>query len=303
MTEPRAPIFLPPGEGRDYPMGRIRALFKADRDETAGLYSISEWWLEPRTKGPGAHSHAEDDVFYVIEGTMSFLLGERWVEAPAGSFVLAPGGVTHDFENRGPVRAGALNLSCPGGFEKDMPEIAAWFGEHPPGEPEEPAAAPVAPITEANPTVAEMEARVARFAALRPTDDYVDAGIPGCERTTLRVLGEKPHAPLQAESYHMNLVRCAPGKSAPLHNHLTQEVFMPLSGTWEVFWGPEGARSLRLSPYDVISVPPGVSRGFRNAGTEEALLMGIAAGRDPGMINWPETVRAAARAAGVLLPA
>ena len=34
---------------------------------------------------------------------------------------------------------------------------------------------PMAPITDANPTVAEMEARVARFAALVPTDDYVDA--------------------------------------------------------------------------------------------------------------------------------
>jgi mannose-6-phosphate isomerase-like protein (cupin superfamily) len=304
VSKARVPIFLPPGEGRDYPMGRIRALFKADGGETAGKYSISEWWLEPRTQGPGAHSHDEDDVFYVLEGTMSFLLGERWVDAPAGSFVLAPGGVTHDFENRSGARAGALNFSCPGEFEQHMPGIAAWFKEHPPAEPEAPPPAPqVAPVTSANPTVEEMEARVARFAELRPTDDYVDAGIPGSERTTLRVLGEKPHAPLQAETYHMNLVRCAPGKSAPLHNHLTQEVFMPLTGTWEVFWGPKGERHVRLGPYDVISVPPGVSRGFRNAGSEEALLMGIAAGRDPGMINWPDAVRAAARAAGVLLPA
>ena len=53
-----------------------------------------------------------------------------------------------------------------------------------------------APITDANPSVEEMEQRVARFAALEPTDDYVDAAIPGCERTTLRVLGQPPHAPL-----------------------------------------------------------------------------------------------------------
>jgi len=37
----------------------------------------------------------------------------------------------------------------------------------------------IAPITDANPTVEEMEARVARFAALRPTGDYVDSAIPG----------------------------------------------------------------------------------------------------------------------------
>jgi mannose-6-phosphate isomerase-like protein (cupin superfamily) len=159
-----------------------------------------------------------------------------------------------------------------------------------------------APITDADPTEAEMESRVARFAALRPTDDYVDAGIPGCERTTYRVLGAPPDAPLAAEEFHLNIVRCAPGKSAPLHNHLTQEVFIPLSGSWEVFWGPGGGRKLLLERWDAISIPPGVSRGFRNVGTEDAFLIGIAGGRDPGNINWPESVRAAARAVGVTLP-
>jgi mannose-6-phosphate isomerase-like protein (cupin superfamily) len=128
----RVGIFLPPGGGRSYPMGRISAVFKADGDETQTAYSISEWWLEPHTKGPGAHSHEEDDVFYVIEGTMSFLMGDHWIEAPEGSFVLAPGGVTHDFENRSSNRAGVLNFSVPGGFEKNMPPIANWFAENPP---------------------------------------------------------------------------------------------------------------------------------------------------------------------------
>ncbi len=129
----RTAILLAPGAGRDYPMGRIRAVFKADGAETGHGYSVSEWWLEPNTAGPGAHSHAEDDVFYVIEGTMTFLLGERWVDAPQGSFVLAPGGVTHDFENRSAARAGVLNLSCPGDFEAHMPGIVEWFAKNPPG--------------------------------------------------------------------------------------------------------------------------------------------------------------------------
>lgn len=160
----------------------------------------------------------------------------------------------------------------------------------------------MAPITDINPGIAEMEARVARFAALRPTADYVDAGIPGCERTTYRVLGVPPEAPLAAETFHLNLVHCAPGKSAPLHNHLTQEVFIALTGVWEVFWGPQGERSLRLEPWDTISVPAGVSRGFRNVGADAAFLIGIAGGADPGRINWPDHVRAAASAAGVVLP-
>ena len=128
----RQPIVLGPDQGRTYPMGRIAATFKADGEETQRRYSISEWWLEPKTKGPGAHSHPEDDVFYVIEGTMSILVGESWTHAIRGSFVLVPGGVTHDFENRGHVRAGILNLSIPGEFEPQMPSIAAWFKENPP---------------------------------------------------------------------------------------------------------------------------------------------------------------------------
>ena len=132
--EQRKPIFLGPGDGRSYPMGRIAALFKADGEERGGRYSISEWWLEPHTRGPGAHSHIEDDVFYVLEGTMSFLIGARWVETPKGSFVLVPAGETHDFENRGALRAGVLNFSVPGNFERAMPDIVSWFKENPPGD-------------------------------------------------------------------------------------------------------------------------------------------------------------------------
>ena len=123
----RAPIHLPPGAGRAYEMGPLRAVFKADGGETRGRYSISEWWLDPYTRGPGAHTHEEDDVFFVIEGTMSFLVGGSWVDAPKGSLVIAPGGTPHDFENRTAVCAGALNLSVPGDFEPHMVGIAEWF--------------------------------------------------------------------------------------------------------------------------------------------------------------------------------
>ena len=128
----REAVLLAPGQGRAWPMGRIGAVFKADGAETRGRYSISEWWLEPHTQGPGAHSHPEDDVFYVIEGTMSLLVGERWTDAPRGAFVLVPGGVVHDFENRTGERAGVLNISVPGEFEQAMPAISQWFVEHPP---------------------------------------------------------------------------------------------------------------------------------------------------------------------------
>jgi len=130
----RRPVVLGPDEGRAYPMGRLSATFKADGTETEQRYSISEWWLEPHTKGPGAHSHPEDDVFYVLAGTMSVRVDTDWIEAAAGSFVLVPGNVTHDFENRGEERAGMLNVSAPGDFEQRMPGIAQWFIERPADE-------------------------------------------------------------------------------------------------------------------------------------------------------------------------
>jgi len=125
-------VVLLPGEGRSYPMGRISSIFKADRKETGEKYSVSEWWLEPNTKGPGIHSHPEDDLFYVIEGVMSVYVDGRWIPSSKGSFLLIPGGVEHDFENRSDSRAGILNFKIPGDFEEEMPGIVEWFKENPP---------------------------------------------------------------------------------------------------------------------------------------------------------------------------
>ena len=127
-------IVLAPGGGRAYPMGRLRSIFKADGKETAGTYSVSEWWLDPNTAGPGAHSHDEDHVYYVLEGTMSVRLGKRWVEAGKGAFILIPGGVVHDFENRSAGPAGILSFNNRGGFEDRMAGISEWFAEHPAGD-------------------------------------------------------------------------------------------------------------------------------------------------------------------------
>ena len=88
----------------------------------------SEWWLEPNTEGPGAHSHeANDEVFYVLEGTPSVRVGDSWIDAEPGSFIMIPATVVHDFTNRTDRRAGLLNFYIPGGFERNMPAIVDWF--------------------------------------------------------------------------------------------------------------------------------------------------------------------------------
>jgi quercetin dioxygenase-like cupin family protein len=124
-------LVLPRGAGRSYEMGKMRAIFKADGTETSQRYAVSEWWLEPGCDGPGAHSHEEnEELFYVLEGTVSFLVADEWIEADAGTFVRIPPGITHDFHNTGNSKAGLLNIFIPGGFERHMPAIVEWFAKN-----------------------------------------------------------------------------------------------------------------------------------------------------------------------------
>jgi hypothetical protein len=53
---------------------------------------------------------------------------------PRGALVLAPGGLTHEFENRSPERAGVLNFSVPVRFEAERPAVADWLLRRPPGD-------------------------------------------------------------------------------------------------------------------------------------------------------------------------
>ena len=127
---PDGVILRAPGEGRHYACGPMQSVFLADGEESGDRYSVSIWWVDPGKPGPGAHSHdANEELFYVIEGTMTFLVGDRHVDAVAGTFLRIPARVVHDFENRTTQRAGALNVYIPGGFEADMPSIVEWFRE------------------------------------------------------------------------------------------------------------------------------------------------------------------------------
>lgn len=130
-TLPPGAIVLGPEGGRAYELGSMRAVFKADGTETQDRYCVSEWWLNAHTDGPGAHQHEQnDEIFYVLEGRPSVLIGAEWIDAAAGSFILIPQGTIHDFANRADERCGLLNVFIPGGFEPMMPAIVKWFAEN-----------------------------------------------------------------------------------------------------------------------------------------------------------------------------
>jgi mannose-6-phosphate isomerase-like protein (cupin superfamily) len=127
-TSPRQPLILAPGQGRAYQCGPMLAVFKADGPETGDRYAISEWRIAPNSPGPGAHSHAEnDEIFLVTEGRASVLAGDRWHDLDAGSVIVIPATIVHDFANRTERPAALFNVFMPGGFEANMPAIVEWF--------------------------------------------------------------------------------------------------------------------------------------------------------------------------------
>ena len=166
----------------------------------------------------------------------------------------------------------------------------------------------VAQVSDIDYSVEEMERHVARFSEQKSSAKaFIDTRIPGHEREIFSIIGagvqEDPEmrAPIPSQDFHLAMIRAEAGKGAALHSHLTQEVFMPLTGRWSIFWGPDGGKEVILEPYDVISVPIHIMRGFRNVSSETAMMLAVVGGKDPGRVGWPQSMKDMARAAGLVL--
>jgi mannose-6-phosphate isomerase-like protein (cupin superfamily) len=76
----------------------------------AGIVLV-EWRAEPGGEDPPLyiaplHLHRSDDeAWYVLEGTLAFILGDEHVEVAAGGAAIALRGVPHTFWNPRPVPA------------------------------------------------------------------------------------------------------------------------------------------------------------------------------------------------------
>ncbi|MGI8580215.1 MAG: cupin domain-containing protein [Solirubrobacteraceae bacterium] len=123
---PAEPVFLDPGGGTALALGDSDLWFKAEGDSTAGALSVMEFTLAPGFPGPVPHTHREmTDIFYVLEGTVTFLVGEEQKVGAAGTFVLVPPGNVHTFSNPSDQPARLLNLQTPAGLEQYLKEVAA----------------------------------------------------------------------------------------------------------------------------------------------------------------------------------
>lgn len=163
-----------------------------------------------------------------------------------------------------------------------------------------------------NVSVSEMEQFVARFSELHGSEEaFVDSRLPGHRRFKVNIVGMgvveatdkpelRPNIPLPAKGFNLGMIQAEQGNGAALHAHETEEVFMPLIGDWEVYWDTkEGEKSITLNPFDSISIPQGVYRGFRHVSEGKGTLLTIIGGPEAGRVDWHPTITEAAADSGL----
>ena len=109
-------IVVAPGEGTR--TGNVEFLALS---EHTPRFNASIITMQPGKDGPAPHTHeGEDDAFYVLEGELTFIVGEDEIVAPAGTFVLVPPDVLHTFANRSAAPARIRNIHAPAGFDRRL---------------------------------------------------------------------------------------------------------------------------------------------------------------------------------------
>ena len=137
---------LDPGEGEAWWWMDGLATIKATSEQTDGHYCLVEVLVpEFSMEESLLHvHHFEDEGFYVLEGEMTFYVGDETIKARPGSFLFGPKDVPHAFSvDSGPARL--LFLLSPAGMEGLIREM---------GEPAQSLTIPPAP--EEPPDEAEM---------------------------------------------------------------------------------------------------------------------------------------------------
>src|SRR6059058_5737453 len=90
--------------------------FLATGEDTNGKYAMWEA-IVPPGGGPPPHVHSrEEESFYVLEGEVTFRVGDGLLVATAGTFVNMPVGTPHAFRNDSGEPARMLISVAPAGL-------------------------------------------------------------------------------------------------------------------------------------------------------------------------------------------
>ncbi|MFT3782589.1 MAG: cupin domain-containing protein [Nibricoccus sp.] len=131
---------IAPEAGESWWVATSHQFMKLTAANTRGAVSL---WFEtvPPGGGPPPHVHfAEDEVFVVTEGEITFQSGDRSWLAQKSAVVFAPRGLPHTFRNSGKTPARMIVFVTPGGFDGFFRETAfRWSNPEtrPPLEPVE----------------------------------------------------------------------------------------------------------------------------------------------------------------------
>jgi mannose-6-phosphate isomerase-like protein (cupin superfamily) len=116
-------LFGPPIDAGDCPVGDARwvlgetVTIKQTAASTGGKFTVVEL-RSPPGGGPPPHIHrGQDEMFYVLEGTYEFLIGEKKETLGAGATVFVPRGTKHTYRNVGTGVGRLFDMHTPGGFE------------------------------------------------------------------------------------------------------------------------------------------------------------------------------------------
>jgi quercetin dioxygenase-like cupin family protein len=124
MSDSAKVIQIDPGAGDAFSaVGDVYRVL-ASGEQTGGVYALSEIRVSPNN-GPPPHVHSRDDeAFFVIEGEITFQVGDQKIVGRPGSFVQGPRGIPHTFKNNGKTPARMLVFVMPAGFENFVKEFA-----------------------------------------------------------------------------------------------------------------------------------------------------------------------------------
>jgi quercetin dioxygenase-like cupin family protein len=127
------------------------AEIKVTAEQTGGLLSIIEITEPPNSAGPLHVHHREDEGFWILDGDVTFEVGDVTIEASAGDFAFGPRGIPHRY-TVGDAGCRMLYVLTPGGFEGLVREMSvpAESRTLPPASDEEPDWEHVAAVAKAH---------------------------------------------------------------------------------------------------------------------------------------------------------
>lgn len=91
--------------------------------QTGGAFTLLEAIVPPDTGPPPHHHNAEDETFILLEGKVTFSVGDEVIDALPGTTVFVPRGVVHSFKNVHTGNAKMLFMYNPPGMEGMFTEI------------------------------------------------------------------------------------------------------------------------------------------------------------------------------------